>query len=168
MHGTCGLNNPWHRTCRQWVGISNRPPSVIPRGSAGLKKRKHSSYAIILNHSTTYGIWVQYEHTYVWMYLRFCNPCRRLDYPMAANREIEFRRSIDRGRENDVTSPMAYSEGSENSVQLQGGSKLSLEEVKKNLEQTWSKTEAESTNRQTDRQTINLGVNFHTELQMSL
>ena len=41
-HGTCGLNNPWHRTCgrcHNWVGIPGRPPNVIPCGSAGSEKR---------------------------------------------------------------------------------------------------------------------------------
>ena len=40
VHGTCGLNNPWHhlRKMSSWVGNPGRPPYVIPRGSAGLKK----------------------------------------------------------------------------------------------------------------------------------
>ena len=41
-HGTCGLNNPWHRTCgrcHNWVVIPGRPPYVTPSGSAGLKKQ---------------------------------------------------------------------------------------------------------------------------------
>ena len=34
------LNNPWHhlRKMSSWVGNPGRPPYVIPRGSAGLKK----------------------------------------------------------------------------------------------------------------------------------
>ena len=41
MHGTCGLINPWHhlRKMSSWVGNPGRPPYVIPRGSAGLKKK---------------------------------------------------------------------------------------------------------------------------------
>ena len=41
MHGTCGLNNPWHhlRKMSSWVGNPSRPLYVIPRGSAGLKKK---------------------------------------------------------------------------------------------------------------------------------
>ena len=41
MHGTCGLNNPWHylRKMSSWVGNPGRPPYVITRGSAGLKKQ---------------------------------------------------------------------------------------------------------------------------------
>ena len=41
MHGTYGLNNPWHhlRKMSSWVGNPGRPPYVIPRGSAGLKKK---------------------------------------------------------------------------------------------------------------------------------
>ena len=38
VHGTCGLNKPWHRTCGRChnrVGIPISPPFVIPRGSAG-------------------------------------------------------------------------------------------------------------------------------------
>ena len=40
VHGTCGLNNPWHhlRKMSSWVGNPGRPPYVIPCGSAGLKK----------------------------------------------------------------------------------------------------------------------------------
>ena len=40
MHGTSGLNNPWHhlRKMSSWVGNPGRPPYVILRGSAGLKK----------------------------------------------------------------------------------------------------------------------------------
>ena len=50
MHGTCGLNNPWHRTCgrcHNWVGIPGRPPHVIPRGSAGLKKKYLKLYNLV-------------------------------------------------------------------------------------------------------------------------
>ena len=45
MHGTCGLNNPWHhlRKVSNWVGNPGRPPYVIPCGSAGLKKKKGES-----------------------------------------------------------------------------------------------------------------------------
>ena len=41
MHGTCGLNNPWHhlRKMSSWVGNPGRPPYVIPRGSAGFEKK---------------------------------------------------------------------------------------------------------------------------------
>ena len=41
VHGTCGLINPWHHLQKMssWVGIPGRPPYVIPRGSAGLKKK---------------------------------------------------------------------------------------------------------------------------------
>ena len=55
MHGTCGLNNPWHRTCARcpnWVGNPRRPPYVILRGSAWWKnylKQKN-----ILPHSGFY------------------------------------------------------------------------------------------------------------------
>ena len=41
MHGTCGLINPWHHLTKMssWVGNPCRPSYVIPRGSAGLKKK---------------------------------------------------------------------------------------------------------------------------------
>ena len=41
VHGTCGLINPCHhlRKISSWVGNPGRPPYVIPRGSAGLKKQ---------------------------------------------------------------------------------------------------------------------------------
>ena len=41
VHGTCGLNNPWHylRKMSSLVGNPDRPPYVIPRGLAGLKKK---------------------------------------------------------------------------------------------------------------------------------
>ena len=40
VHGTFGLINPWHhlRKMSSWIGNPGRPPYVIPRGSAGLKK----------------------------------------------------------------------------------------------------------------------------------
>ena len=42
VHRTCGLNDPWHHLWKMpsRVGNPGRPPYVIPRGSAGLKKRK--------------------------------------------------------------------------------------------------------------------------------
>ena len=41
MHGTCGLINPWHYLWKMSICVGNpgRPPYVIPRGSAGLKKK---------------------------------------------------------------------------------------------------------------------------------
>ena len=41
VHGTCGLNNPWHHLWKisSLVGNPGRPPYVIPRGSAELKKK---------------------------------------------------------------------------------------------------------------------------------
>ena len=41
VHGTYGLINPWHhlRKMSSWVGNLGRPPYVVHRGSAGLKKR---------------------------------------------------------------------------------------------------------------------------------
>ena len=41
MLGSCGLINPWYhlRKMSSWVGNPGRPPYVIPRRSAGLKKK---------------------------------------------------------------------------------------------------------------------------------
>ena len=43
---SCGLINPWHhlRKMSSWVGNPGRPPYVIPRGSAGLKKKSLNSW----------------------------------------------------------------------------------------------------------------------------
>ena len=45
VHGTCGLNNPWHhlRKMSSWVENPGRPPYVIPRGSAVLKKNAQNN-----------------------------------------------------------------------------------------------------------------------------
>ena len=56
MHGTCGLNNPWHhlRKMSSWVGNPGRPPYVIPCGSAGLKKKDSSRKSADGSHSNAY------------------------------------------------------------------------------------------------------------------
>ena len=44
MHGTCGLNNPWHRTCgRCQAGLEIRL-CVTTRGSAGRRKTKKGDW----------------------------------------------------------------------------------------------------------------------------
>ena len=54
VHGTCGLINPWHhlRKMSSWVGNPGRPPYVIPRGSAGLKKGDIAHWLYANNHIT--------------------------------------------------------------------------------------------------------------------
>ena len=57
VHGTCGLINPWHhlRKMSSWVGNPGRPPYVIPRGSAGLKKKKTREKWVILTGISVHG-----------------------------------------------------------------------------------------------------------------
>ena len=53
VHGTCGLNNPWHhlRKMSSWVENPGRPPYVIPRGSAGLKTNTLSLTFLHMKHT---------------------------------------------------------------------------------------------------------------------
>ena len=72
MHGTCGLINPWHHLQKMssWVGNPSRPPYVIPRGSARLKKKlRNYVYKIILKSHLDIRIYIfspvqHYSHAF--------------------------------------------------------------------------------------------------------